>query len=80
MSFEIRDVATKFLEDLCSKAQEAELIYVDFFLCVLFTAVIAVLCPCTSPEAAEPLRAVFIFSAQLQLPCFCKPLRNCAMI
>lgn len=30
MSFEIHDVATKFLEDLCSKAQEAELIYVDF--------------------------------------------------
>lgn len=41
MSFEIGfcGVAASFLEDQCSKSQEAELIHVDF--CVLFTAVTA---------------------------------------
>ncbi|XP_064255046.1 uncharacterized protein LOC135285788 isoform X2 [Passer domesticus] len=39
--------------------------------------VVAVLCPCSSTEDAEPLWAIFIFSAQLQLPSFCKPLKTC---
>lgn len=54
MSFEICDVATKFLEDLFSKAQEAELIYVDFSfvffsLQSLLSCVLALLLKLQSP-------------------------------